>query len=149
MSFLQIILTKLNCCNRYILYFMLESCISNTFILQRNYSVNTELRKWQVYKLFRLELATLLIGTYSHRSRYTLPQVIYEKASETTTKPSKRRRLEGEQHFPIKGQKGRCWYCLDMNTRHESSIHCRQCHIPLCMESRTEEKLSCFELYHQ
>ena len=135
---------------RYIFYFLLETCISNTYVLHKNFTPSGQ-KKWNGYKYFRIELAENLIASYHNRKRYSLPTEIYTTALDFSTTPTKRRKFGDVPHYPVRGQKkGRCAYCWYQNfIRHETIVMCRQCSVHLCVIPReTDDNRSCFELYH-
>ena len=144
---------------RYIFLLLFDCCKVNTFILQKNFKprANSSLR--QDFKSYRVRLAQGLIGGYNCRQRYSLPVVVHDVALHKSIPSVKRRRLDElnappsdlDGHFPIKGARGRCYYCWNIkNRRHESSIRCRKCGTALCVESRDPPTPgpSCFERYH-
>ena len=134
---------------RYIFKFILDTIISNSYILYKNYSATTSHKL--DFKTFRLQLAQELIGSYNSRQRYRLPAPLYDTTMRKSITPTKRRRSGSETagaHYPVKDKRGRCWYCWNVKgVRHESSVRCRECMVALCVESRDGDE-SCFEKYH-
>ncbi len=121
---------------RYIFYFLFEICACNSFILLKRFGARSDYKSRTGYKQFQLELANLLIGNYNSRKRYLLPTI-----------PSRKRSTP--KHFPTKGKKGKCHYCCKtLHVRHESSIRCTTCDVPLCLDIRPPYITTCFELYH-
>ncbi len=129
----------------YLFFFVFECCITNAFVLQKQYRS----APIKTTKQYRLLLAEKLIGAYTSRHRYGLPQVIQDTALLKSLPPRKRKMAEQTGvHFPIKTNSGRCNYCWYKGMRHESSIKCRQCKVRLCVASRDDDGISCFEKYH-
>ena len=144
---------------RYIFWFLFDCCTVNAFILRKHFKPRTDNSLRQDFKTFRVRLAQGLIGGYNCRQKYSLPVAVHDVALHKSIPPVKRRRLDDSNspptdldgHFPIKGAKGRCYYCWNIkNRRHESSIRCRKCRTALCVESWDPPTPgpSCFERYH-
>ena len=147
------------CLSRYIFWFLFDCCTVNAYILQRYFKPTSNSGLRNDFKSFRIRLAQGLIGGYNCRQRYSLPAPVYDVALHRSIPPTKRRRLNDcnttptilDGHFPIKGARARCSYCWNIKHRqHESTVRCRKCEAPLCVQSRdsTTPQLSCFELYH-
>ena len=138
---------------KYLFWFVFDCAVVNAYILWKHYKPLTEVSvRQQSLKHFRLLLAHGLIGSYNSRQRYTIPTPIKE-ASLISCPARKRARLRTtastEPHFPIKGNRGKCFYCWNIRgERHETNVRCRQCGKALCVESRDPPGPSCFERYH-
>ena len=145
---------------RYIFWFMVECCASNTFVLLKHYQPTSGSTLRQLtYKSFRLQLAQGLIGNYNSRQRYALPTAVRAKAISGSGVQRFHARVpapsQHQLHFPVKGTKGRCSFCWNYrgNRRHDSCVRCRQCGKALCLEDRDSgqgviDGPSCFERYH-
>lgn len=128
---------------------------STSFIFYKHYLPLTS-KVHLDFKSYRVKLAESLIGNYNSRKKYSIPSAIYQKVSQHSITPTKKRRVsdrsfEGvstSHHFPIKGRKQRCVYCEETyNMRHESSVRCDQCDVALCVDTHHGQQ-SCFKLFH-
>ena len=126
----------------YLFFFAFECCVTNASVLQKQYRS----APIKITKQYRLLLAEKLIGAYTSRHRYALPQLIQDTALLKSLPPRKRKIAEQTGvHFPLKTTSGRCSYCWNSKgVRHESSIKCRQCKVRLCVD----DGILCFEKYH-
>ena len=121
---------------KYIFYFLLDTPITNAYILHTQY---TELPTFKHVKDFRVALAKSLIGDYCSRRRpgrggaplHSIPL----------------------RHFPIKVQgdlrskRGRCVACNLKGKRTDSTWWCQECKVWLCHTGNVDT--DCFLQWHK
>ncbi len=74
----------------YLFFIVFECCVTNAFVLQKQYRS----APIKTTKQYRLLLAEKLIGAYTSRHRYGLPQVIQDTALLKSLPPRKRKMAE-------------------------------------------------------
>ena len=121
---------------KYIFYFLLDTAVTNAYILHTRYS---DTPTFQLMKDFRVALAKSLIADYCSRRRpgrgghslHALPL----------------------RHFPIKvdgstrSKRGRCSVCTGKGRRNDSSWWCQECGIWLCHNG--DKSTDCFLQWHK
>lgn len=120
---------------KYIFWFLVDLSITNAYILCKNHTCLSI----KSSKDFRLELAKLLIGSYSSRKRIGRPSL--------APAPKHFKVIE---HYPTKGvpvgHKGyQCANCSKLGRRKEAIWCCRTCNKFLCHQGRGSD---CFLEYH-
>ena len=102
---------------KYIFWFMVDVCVTNSFILSHlNPRSNLTVTESQL-KAFRLQLADDLIETYMSRRR--------AGRSRSTPLPVVQ---VSRSHMPVRGQKRRCCHCKKKGVRHETMKAALTCH---------------------
>ena len=119
---------------KYIFFFLLDTAITNAYILYNNFSSTDKKLK---QKGFRLSLAQQLIGQYCGRMRIGRPRL--------STTPHPQPLHHTATHFPRKcSQKRRCVYCSGYRNppcRRESRWYCDDCegHPTLCLTGTADD----------
>ena len=127
---------------KYMFTFILDTAITNAYIL---YSKHSSAPKPVKQKEFRLILAESLIGDYCGRQRIGRPRSL--------TRPQPQPITDKPSHFPRKcEQKRRCVYCQqcrDPPCRRESRWFCKDCDgsPTLCMTGSADDN-DCWRLWH-
>ena len=127
---------------KYIFFFLLDTAITNAYILYSKYSTTPKVLK---QKEFRLSLAQQLIGQYCGRMRIGRPRL--------STTPHPQTLQHHPTHFPRKRTyKRRCVYCSGYRNppcRHESRWYCDDCEgqPTLCLTGTAEDS-DCWRLWH-
>ena len=126
---------------KYIFFFLLDTAITNAYILYSNFTPTSKKLK---QKEFRLQLAQQLIGDYCGRMRIGRPCL------STAPHPQP---LHCSTHFPRKHSlKRKCTYCSGYRNppcRRESRWYCEDCegHPSLCLMG-TADDADCWRLWH-
>ena len=119
---------------KYIFWFMLDTAITNAFILLSNYSPTSA--KLQCLKQFRTELALSLIGEYNSRQ-------VPGRQPSLPAPPGR-----NITHFPMKMEKrSRCSYCYAHKTAKYTYWKCNDCKKYLCHTGILGT--DCFLKYHK
>ena len=127
---------------KYIFFFLLDTSITNAFIIYSNYSQSPSILK---HKEFRLRLAQELIGEYCGRKRVGRP------TKSITPRPPPLH--SHTTHFPRKRTlKRKCVYCANYRTpsrRCESRWYCDDCEgqPALCLTGSADDN-DCWRLWH-
>lgn len=121
---------------KYIFYFLLDSAITNAFILHTRYTASPTSKN---VKDFHVALAKSLIGDYCSRRRAG------RGGSDLHSLPLR--------HFPIKmegdgrSKRGRCSLCSKNNKRSDSCWWCKECEVWLCHTGMQDS--DCFLQWHR
>ena len=116
---------------KYIFHFLLDTSITNAYILLKPHST------YQHVKDFRVQLAKELIGDFCVRRR---------PGSGAALQPLPLRHFPVKLTFESRHQRGRCAQCKTRNIRRDSCWHCRECNVGLCHAG--DPKSDCFLLWH-
>ena len=128
---------------KYIFSFLLDTSITNAYILYTNFTSPSA--KPLTQKQFRMVLAEALIGDYYGRLRLGRPRL--------QQLPHRQPAPHQPSHFPRKSStKRRCVYCNSYRQppcRHESRWFCQDCdgHPTLCLTGSGEND-DCWRLWH-
>ncbi len=115
----------------YIFSFLMDVCITNSYILYKRYS-SSPTNKTSL--AFRLQLAEELIGDYASKKRAGTSTAV-------KTLPI--------AHFPLHHQdrrRGRCYVCKTKNIRRDSLWFCQACQKWFC---HTGSSTDCFMTWHK
>ena len=127
---------------KYIFWFLVDVCITNSYILSHYHPTSTLPMSECTLKAFRLRLAEELIGSYKSRKRAGRP-------SRSSVSSASARQLP-QNHMPARGKKRRCSFCKRSKVRHETIWYCETCPgmPPLCIRPRHDNQANCFKLWH-
>ena len=130
---------------RYIFWFLLEVCITNSYILYKHFCAD-QTQSLNTLVKFRLQLFRDLVANYCSRKRAGRP-LSGQAAQSRSTLPFR--------HYPVKQRSdtksgmSRCWYCANSHhpkRRRETVWFCADCRLHLC---HTGEADDCLMLYHK
>ncbi len=126
--------TKFHKFYMYIYSFLMDVCVTNSYILHSRYSSPSNKSKTSLS--FRLRLAEELIGSYASRKRGV--------GTHTTAKTLP------IAHFPLhhqEGCRGRCHLCKSIKARKDSLWFCQACQKWFCHTGDTST--DCFMTWHK
>ena len=135
---------------KYVFWFVFDVSVTNAFILSR-YRVTTT--SSHTLKMFRLDLATSLIGDYNTRKRIGRPKTrMHCFPSPLSSEPSPTQSPRAQLHLPTRSHSQRCTYCQNHRqpTRRRHSIWvCAEClnQPALCLTGRNDGS-DCFRIWH-
>lgn len=128
-----------------LLYYMLESVITNSYICYKTRCVEKK-EKPRSHLDFRSLLADELISTYNSRKRSTSklpakkPRLVKSNSGRCVGVENSVRTIDVGKHLPIKGTIRRCAYCSTKNKVVRSTTICKECNVALCIK--------CFTPFH-
>ena len=145
---------------KYIFDFVVDSSITNAFILAHSYSPTTLPTNHQTLKAFRLKLADQLIGQYCTRKKLGRPRSTTDTLSHPPPAvhptddcaPLPAQSTRTALHLPSHQKRRRCVYCLKYRTpsvSHQVVWYCKECpgQPALCLTG-LDDGSDCFRIWH-